>query len=210
MPKVKPHRTSPSLDMTPMVDLAFLLVTFFMLTTQFRPEDAVVVDPPSSTSDLRNPDSDVLTLTIDDKKRVFFGFDKAAVKEEALKSMGLKYNVSFTKQQLAQFRNINSIGVPIKQLGSYLSMSSDQRKEVNPTLPGIPYDSLNNQMIDWVQGARQANLNLFSKQSYLSIKGDGAADVQTVQKVIAELQKANINRFNLVTSLEGKPTTAGE
>ncbi|RZJ62389.1 MAG: biopolymer transporter ExbD [Hymenobacter sp.] len=210
MPKVKPHRTSPSLDMTPMVDLAFLLVTFFMLTTQFRPEDAVVVDPPSSTSDLRNPDSDVLTLTIDDKKRIFFGFDKAAVKEEALKSMGNKYGVSFTKAQLAQFRNINSIGVPIKQLGSYLSMSTEQRKELNPRLPGIPYDSLNNQLIDWVQGARQANLNLFSKQSFVSIKGDGAADVATVQKIIAELQKAKINRFNLVTSLEGKPTAAAQ
>jgi biopolymer transport protein ExbD len=205
MPKVKPHRTSPSLDMTPMVDLAFLLVTFFMLTAQFRPEDTVVVDPPSSTSDIRNPDSDVLTLTIDDKKRVFFGFDKAAVKEEALKSMGLKYGVTFTKAQISQFRNMNSIGVPIKQLGSYLSKTTEQRKELNPQLAGIPYDSLNNQMIDWVQGARQANLNLFSKQSYLSIKGDGAADVQTV---IKELQKANINRFNLITSLEGKPTAA--
>ncbi|MGI4875317.1 MAG: ExbD/TolR family protein [Janthinobacterium lividum] len=210
MPRVKPHRTSPSLDMTPMVDLAFLLVTFFMLTTQFRPEDAVVVDPPSSTSDIKNPDSDVLTLTIDEKKRIFFGFDKAAVKEEALKSMGLKYNVSFDKQQLAKFRNMNSIGVPIKQLGSYLNMSTEQRKEINPTLPGIPMDSLNNQMIDWVQGARQANLNLFSKQTYLSIKGDGKADVQTVQKVIAELQKAKINRFNLVTSLEGKPGAAAK
>jgi biopolymer transport protein ExbD len=210
MPKVKPHRTSPSLDMTPMVDLAFLLVTFFMLTAQFRPEDTVVVDPPSSTSDIRNPDSDVLTLTIDSKKRVFFGFDKAAVKEEALKSMGNKYGVSFTKEQIAQFRNITSIGVPIKQLGSYLSKTTEERKEINDGLAGIPYDSLNNQMIDWVQGARQANLNLFSKQSYLSIKGDGAADVQTVQTVIKELQKANINRFNLITSLEGKPTAAAQ
>ena len=89
-------------------------------------------------------------------------------------------------------------------------MSTEQRKELNPKLPGIPYDSLNNQMIDWVQGARQANLNLFSKQSFISIKGDGAADVATVQKIISELQKAKINRFNLVTSLEGKPTTAGQ
>ena len=210
MPKVKPHRTSPSLDMTPMVDLAFLLVTFFMLTTQFRPDEAVVVDPPSSTSDLRAPESDILTLTIDNKKRVFFGYDKAPVKEAAIKAVGAKYGVSFTPAQIKQFSLLPNFGVPITQLASYLDKDTEERKALNKGLPGIPYDSLNNQMIDWVQGARQANLNLFSKQTYLSIKGDGAADVQTVQTVIKELQKANINRFNLVTSLEGKPTAAAK
>ena len=210
MPKVKPHRTSPSLDMTPMVDLAFLLVTFFMLTTQFRPDQAVVVDPPSSTSDLRAPDSDILTLTIDSKKRVFFGYDKAPVKEAAIKAVGAKYNVSFTPTQIKQFSLMPEFGVPIAQLGSYLDKSTDQRKELNAGLPGVPYDSLNNQLMDWVLEARKANAAIFQKPTYLAIKGDGDADVETVQKVIKELQEKNINRFNLVTSLELKPTYVGK
>jgi biopolymer transport protein ExbD len=207
MPKVKPHRTSPSLDMTPMVDLAFLLVTFFMLTTQFRPDEAVVVDPPSSTSDLHAPDSDILTLTVDDKKRVFFGYDKAPIKEAALKAVAAKYGVTFTPTQIKQFSLMPNFGVPIQQLGSYLDRDTEERKALNPKLPGIPYDSLNNQMIDWVMEARKANAALFHKPTYLVIKGDGNADVKTVQTVIKELQEKDINRFNLQTSLEMKPTS---
>ncbi|RZJ61967.1 MAG: biopolymer transporter ExbD [Hymenobacter sp.] len=210
MPKVKPHRTSPSLDMTPMVDLAFLLVTFFMLTTQFRPEDAVVVDPPSSTSDLRAPESDILTLTIDSKKRVFFGYDKAPVMAAALQAVGAKYGVSFTPAQARQFSLLPNFGVPIQQLGSYLNKDNEQRKALNPGLPGIPYDSLNNQMVTWVLEARKANASLFKKPTYLAIKGDGDADVGTVQKVIKELQENHIDRFNLVTSLEMKPSYVGK
>ena len=48
MPKVKVHRTSPSLDMTPMVDLAFLLVTFFMLPASPSQEEKLIVETPSS------------------------------------------------------------------------------------------------------------------------------------------------------------------
>lgn len=206
MPKVKPHRTSPSLDMTPMVDLAFLLVTFFMLTTQFRPDEAVVVDPPSSTSDLQAPDSDILTLTVDAKKRIFFGYDKAPVLQEALKAVGAKYGVTFTPAQTKQFSLLPNFGVPITQLASYLDKDTEQRKALNPTLPGIPYDSLNNQMMDWVLEARKANAKLFQKPTFLVIKGDGDADVKTVQTVIKDLQEKDINRFNLLTSLEMKPT----
>src|SRR6476646_11904349 len=123
MPKVKPHRTSPSLDMTPMVDLAFLLVTFFMLTTKFAPEETVIVDTPSSVSDLKLPENNVITLTIDNKKRVFFGVDAPQTKIQALQRVGAKYGVNFTAAQAKEFSNLPNFGLPISQLGSYLNMA---------------------------------------------------------------------------------------
>ena len=205
MPKVKPHRTSPSLDMTPMVDLAFLLVTFFMLTTKFAPEETVVVDAPSSISDLKLPESNVITLTIDKNKRVFFGVDNKQTKIQALQRVGAKYNVTFTAAQAKEFGNLTNFGVPIGQLGSLLSMSTEDRKQINAKQPGVPMDSLNNQLIDWVLEARRANQAIFHKPTYIAIKGDGDADVPTVQQVIKVLQEKDINRFNLITDLENKP-----
>jgi len=191
--------------MTPMVDLAFLLVTFFMLTTKFAPEESVVVDTPSSISDIKLPENNVITLTIDKNKRVFFGVDASQTKIQALQRVGAKYGVNFTAAQAKEFGDLPNFGVPIGQLGSYLSMSKDDRKAINKTSTGVPIDSLNNQLIDWVLEARRANQAIFKKPTYIAIKGDGDADVPTVQQVIKILQEKDINRFNLITDLENKP-----
>ena len=208
MPKVKPHRTSPSLDMTPMVDLAFLLVTFFMLTTKFAPEESVVVDTPSSISELKLPENNVITLTVDKNKRVFFGVDAKQTKIQALQRVGAKYGVNFTAAQTKEFGDLPNFGLPISQLGSYLNMAKEDRKQVNAKQPGIPLDSLNNQLVDWILEARRANQAIFKKPTYIAIKGDGDADVPTVQQVIKVLQEKDINRFNLITDMENKPVAA--
>jgi biopolymer transport protein ExbD len=208
MPKVKPHRTSPSLDMTPMVDLAFLLVTFFMLTTKFAPEESVVVDTPSSISEIKLPENNVITLTIDKNKRVFFGVDAKQTKIQALQKVGAKYGVNFTAAQAKEFGDLPNFGLPISQLASYLNMAKEDRKQVNDKQPGVPLDSLNNQLIDWVIAARSANQSIFKKPTYIAIKGDGDADVSTVQNVIKILQEKDINRFNLITDMENKPVAA--
>src|SRR6185503_9265427 len=110
---------APALDMTPMVDLAFLLVTFFMLTASFRMAEPVVVDPPSSVSDKLLPDNTIM-VTVDDIGRPFFGISNAEAKVNALHKMSAKYNVKFTAEQEKKFGGLSSFGVDIEHLPKYL------------------------------------------------------------------------------------------
>jgi biopolymer transport protein ExbD len=198
MPKVKPHRANPSLDMTPMVDLAFLLVTFFMLISKFAPEEVVVVDTPSSTSDIKLPDSDILTISIDKTGKVFYGVEGQHTKLELINKIGEKYNISFTEQEKAKFALMPSFGVPVGSLKSLLQLSPEKATKVNQ--PGIPVDSLNNELGDWVMQTRYSNPKV-----KIAIKGDIDADIPAVKQVIKTLQDNKVNRFNLITDMENKP-----
>jgi len=198
MPKVKPKRAKPSLDMTPMVDLAFLLVTFFMLISKFAPEEVVVVDTPSSTSDIKLQESDILTISVDKNGRIFYGVEGQNTRRELIDKMAEKYSVSFTQSEKDKFANMPSFGVPIGSLKSLLNMSDDQIKKVNQ--PGIPADSANNELGDWLMQTRYSNPKV-----RIAIKGDNDADVPTIKKVIKTLQDRKVNRFNLITDMEAKP-----
>jgi biopolymer transport protein ExbD len=60
----KKRRIGISIDMTPMVDVAFLLLIFFMTTTQFQPPEKDKIDLPKSSSEAKSPESDVITIAV--------------------------------------------------------------------------------------------------------------------------------------------------
>src|SRR5215831_356822 len=103
MPKVKIPRKSTTIDMTPMVDMAFLLVTFFMLTTQMRPEEPVTIKKPSSIADFRIPVQNIMTITVSSDKRVFFDLSGKYFRQTLLQKMADQYNVTFTPDETATF-----------------------------------------------------------------------------------------------------------
>lgn len=105
MPKIKTTRIGIKIDMTPMVDVAFLLLTFFMLTTQFKPPEAVEIVLPSSHSAFKLPEHDVMTITISKDNRLFLGLD----------SQHMRARIFGEEHKLS-----NSIEVDTKQLAELL------------------------------------------------------------------------------------------
>jgi biopolymer transport protein ExbD len=202
MGKAKVHRTPPSLDMTPMVDLGFLLVTFFMLTATAAPDEPVAVDMPSSVSEIKMPETDIVLITIADDGKVFFNMDGKFNRATLLKSMGERYAISFSERQLNRFAVMSTFGMPLGNLAEFIDMSPEQRKTVSQ--PGIPVDSLNNQLKDWIIFSRMANPRL-----RIAIKGDSNSNYPIVEKVINTLIDNNVNRFNLITNMERNNASAG-
>ncbi len=203
MPKIKVPKKSPSLDMTPLVDLAFLLVTFFMLTTKFRPDEPVVVDQPSSISNITLPDKGVIMLTIDDKGRVFFNVEGQQMRKDILERLASHFNLTFDEKEQKRFAVLSSIGMPMSELKAYLNATDDQRKTMNQASKGIPIDSTNNELMIWVNSARKA-----APRFSIALKGDRQADIPTIKRVISILQDNKANRFALITNLEGAPEPA--
>ena len=198
MPKIKVPRKSISLDMTAMCDMAFLLLTFFMLTTKFKAQEPIAIDMPSSVSEIKLPDKDMLTISVDKKGGVFFGVDDQNTRRLLLEKMAQKYNISFTPSEIQEFSLIPTFGASVSALKGILNLSNTDRNKL--IQPGIPVDSVHNELKDWVQLARLSNPKL-----RIAVKGDREVNYTVVKDVIATLQEQNINKFNLITSLEGKP-----
>jgi biopolymer transport protein ExbD len=198
MPKVKIPRKNISLDMTAMCDMAFLLLTFFMLATKFKAPENVVVDMPSSISQIKLPEKDMMIISVAADGRIFFGIDGQPNRKDLLALMSKKYNISFVKEEYNKFSLMENFGFPIYNLKGVLSLDDDQVKSIQA--PGIPCDSVKNELMDWIGYARLVNPKI-----KIAVKGDMDVDYKVVNRVISTLQKQNINKFNLITTLEEKP-----
>lgn len=201
MAKIKMKKKSTSTDMTAMCDVAFLLLTFFILTATAKVPEVLPVDTPSSTVQTKLPEMDLATLTVG-KGKVFFDLKGREIRKRTLELMGQKYQLNFSEDDKTKFALMESFGVPIQSLKQILDMKSAERTKAGQ--PGIPTDSLNNQLADWVQNARLANIEIDDKELQIAIKGDAKEEYPVIRKVMDILQEQKINSFSLVTGLRGK------
>ncbi len=226
MPKVKMPRSTPSLDMTPMVDLAFLLVTFFMLTSSFRAPEPLLVDPPTSTTDVLIP-KQVFLATIDEKGRVFIDITNNNVKIKVLKKLLKSRKLSaMSEEDFKKFAGVGSIGISVKELATFMEMESNERTAYSESAKGIPYDTAESkigqcELFEWAletrleahndykereEEAKLKNME-FDKSNYIqfAIKADGKAPYKVVQSIIAVFREAKVKNFQMITGLESSP-----
>ncbi|MDH6308346.1 biopolymer transport protein ExbD [Dysgonomonas sp. PFB1-18] len=201
MGKIKVKKQSTFIDMTAMSDVTVLLLTFFMLTATFLPKEPVQVTTPSSVSETKIPESNVLTILIDPQGKVFLNLDRPETKKAVLELMGQDYGMTFTPKQINSFVEQSHIGVPMSKMNGFLNLSlSDQDDEIKKM--GVPLDSANNQFARWVKHAREVGGDGLG----IAIKADQNTPYPLVDDVLKALVKMKENRYSLVTALRAAPS----
>ena len=203
MANVKTRKNASSIDMTAMCDVAFLLLTFFILTATAKQPEPLPVDTPASTVQTKLPETDLSMITIGKKGTVFIGFKGQDVRKRTLEIMSEKTGVVFSAEEITKFALLEDFGVKMDELRGLLALKNADRN-VEGLQKGIPHDSINNELKEWIKAGRNANAELHEKQLNFAIKADAKEEYPDVKKVMDILQKEGVNKFFLVTGLRNK------
>jgi len=210
MPSVKIPRKSTFTDMTPFVDVGFLILAFFILATKFKPPAPLDVTTPTSVSADKLEEQDALLIEFDKEGRVYM---TANVKNQAnldvrntlIQTVNGNRSLGLTDREMQNFRNNGTIGSPLNQVKSLLSMPNEQRNALKQ--PGIPVDSTNNELITWIAAARVAYQG---RKVDFMIKGDNNAKYPSFKGVIDAFRKNQLYKYKLITDPEPVPAGTAE
>lgn len=216
MPKHKPKRGSPSIDMTAMCDVAFLLLTFFMLTAKAKPQETVIVDTPSSISETKLPDVGTLTILVGKDGKIFLDMAGQHTRKYLIDFMNATYQMGLSEEDKIKFSNIGSFGVPRNRMKQWLNTEPSERAKF-PT-DGIPVDTADvnkSELANWIHNARLSQFKMKQegkvKEEYVMVvKADKDTPYSAVRKVVNTLVDINVNKFNLITSMESDPNKKPE
>lgn len=167
-----------------MVDVAFLLLTFFMLTTQFRPPELTPINLPNATAERKLPDRDIMTVTIGAKGDVYLGVDAQPTRDRIFNNYIAKrlgeagMEAAAVEDSARKFRLAEGFfigdGSDMARLATNLETMIIQARLADPRLRPV-------------------------------IKADVTADYQYVKLTMDIFRKTNMPTFNLITSLEASP-----
>jgi biopolymer transport protein ExbD len=189
------NKKSISLDMTAMCDMAFLLLTFFILTAKMKANDPAPVEIPSSHADAKVPEDGMIRITVTQDGRIFFGVSEFKNRVEIYNSINAEKKLNLTKDQIQSLATEELIGIPFDRLGEFADLPISEKTDYEQV--GIPADTMNNELQYWVRFAKDAN-----PKYVFGVKADLKTDYAAYNKVIRSLQEMRYNKFSLITSLE--------
>ncbi len=204
MGRAKIPRKSTNIDMTAMCDVAFLLLSFFILATKQKPPEAVSVTPPTSvSSEAAEVKSILTTLTKEGKAILMLGDDTK--KKEILANINTSKGLGLSPAELDKLGKLPFIAVPFSQIKSLLALDAPLAAD---KIPGIPIDdSSKNELVDWYRsitvaysGGRQQDL-----EKIMLVKGDNDALYPQFKSIKFALKKNSLYKFRIVTNSEGAP-----
>ncbi len=203
MPKVKIPRKSTFVDMTAMCDVAFLLLSFFILATKQKPEEVLAVTPPNSISSKAAPDKSIM-ITMTQDGRAFLTLGDETKKREVLEDINKTQGLNLSPAEINKWYSDRFIGMPLGQTKSLLAM----RTAPDPSkMPGIPIDTAKNEMVDWVRSITNAYAGGDQKklEEILLVKGDNNTKYPVFKQIKEAFKKNEIYKFRIVTNSEPVP-----
>ena len=204
MPNVKIPRKSTSVDMTAMCDVAFLLLTFFILATKQKPPEVLSVQTPNSISSKAAPDKSIM-ITLAKDGRAFLTLGDDTKKVEILKDINQTRALGLSDAEINKWSKQEFIGLPLGKIKSYLAMAVPLSPE---RMEGIPIkDSLNNEMVHWMRSVTNvyAGGDQSQLQNMLLVKGDNDALYPLFKNIKFAFKRNEIYKFRIVTNGEAVP-----
>lgn len=207
MPRVSLPKKSTDTDMTPFVDIGFLILSFFIMATKFKTPEPVPITTPNSVNADKLPDDNAVLISIDKNNKVYFS---AIPKSDPTKADAIAKDVSTVRElnldekDMVTFRNSPMVGMPFNKLKGFLAIAPDKQKDI--VQDGIPVlDSASNELVYWVAAAQRV---FAGEKLVFMIKGDNDSHYPTFKAVIDALKRNEIFKYNLVTMPEEAPGTS--
>jgi len=205
MARPKIPRKSTSVDMTAMCDVAFLLLSFFILTTKPKPSTAVPIETPTSVAAVKVPEKDIVMISLNKDGKAFLSTGDSQGdkdnKQAIIEAVNDAKSLGLTPAEIQALRKQPFIGSPLAQLKTQARMPESQLNAT--TLTGIPVqDTANNEMIAWVAAIKKVYTG---RQLPLLLKGDNVAKYPGFKNVITALKKNDQLKFQMVTNPEAIP-----
>ncbi len=201
MGKLKMKKSDVWIDMTPMSDVMVLLLTFFMLTSTFVKNEPIKVNQPSSVSEIKVPEQEVLNIVVDKAGRVYMSTDNQNDMLTIIQGMDDIASLGLTPAEMKKFQVDPMWGIPLASLKGYLDQPTDKMTElITSPQAGVPLDSIDGGKSEfqlWVTEAMNANEDM-----KIAIKADNDTPYELIRKVMSELQDMNENRYYLITTLK--------